>query len=69
MSFANNWELLKGDQAKVLFSIGNKIFETDKNGQNMRTLLEDDTLEISNFDYNFVKNTFFFTDEKNNKVV
>jgi hypothetical protein len=58
-----------GDRATVLFSIGNKLFETDKNGQNLRTLLEDDTLEISNFDYNFAKNTFYFTDEKNNKVI
>ena len=35
----------------------------------MRILLEDDALEITDFDYNFAKNTFYFSDEKNNKVI
>ena len=51
-----------------MFSVGNKLYETNQNGQ-LRTVLENDIYEITSFDYNFVTNTFYFADEKSNKVI
>ena len=52
-----------------MFSIGNKLYETSQNAQVYRALLESDAYYITSFDYNFVTNTFYFADEKNNKVL
>ena len=57
-----------GDTAKIIFSIGNKIFETNKNGENLRTLYESFDQDITSFDYNAKTNKFYFADDKNNKV-
>ena len=54
--------------AKVLFSIGSKIYETDKNGQNFRVIFDHNDFDISNFDYNYQTKSFYLTDEKTNKV-
>lgn len=51
-----------------MFSVGSKLYETNQNGQ-LRTVLENDIYEITSFDYNFVTNTFYFADEKSNKVI
>jgi hypothetical protein len=44
------------------------LFETNKDGLLLRTLVDNNDLEISSFDYNFAKSTFYLTDDKNNKV-
>ena len=54
--------------ARIIFSIGSKIFETDQNGQNFRQILNNENLEISSFDYNYEKKLFYLADDKNNKV-
>lgn len=56
------------DQARVMFSIGTKIYETDQNGQNVKVVFNHDDLDITNFDYNYANKIFYLTDEKNNKV-
>lgn len=58
----------KGNQARVLFSVGNKIYETNLDGNNLRLVIDNKDFRISSFDFNFAKNTFYFTDEKNSKV-
>lgn len=56
-------------EARVIFSIGSKIYETDQNGQNVRLIFNNDDMDVSNFDYNFAKKIFYLTDEKSNKVI
>ncbi|CAF0941452.1 unnamed protein product, partial [Brachionus calyciflorus] len=56
------------DTAKIIFSIGSKIFETDQNAQNFRTILNNNDVDISSFDYNYEKNLFYLADDKNNKI-
>jgi len=56
------------DQARVLFSLGNKIYETDQEGRNVRLVFNNDDIEITSFDYNFKSKNFYFADQKNNKV-
>ena len=41
------------DLAKVMFSIGSKIYETNKNGQNFKVIFDQNDFDISNFDYKF----------------
>jgi hypothetical protein len=60
---------LTSQEARVMFSIGSKVYETDQNGQNVRLIFNNDDLVISSFDYNFAKKTFYLTDEKSNKVI
>jgi hypothetical protein len=51
-----------------VFSIGNKIYETNKEGQNLRVLLDSDNYDITSFDFNHLTSTMYLADEKNNKV-
>lgn len=59
---------VSSDSAKILFSLGSKIFETNQQGQNLRTIMDNDNLDINSFDYNFATNTFYLADYKNNRV-
>lgn len=61
--------IYKGDSAKVLFSVGNKIYETNKDGISYRVVMDNNDLEISSFDYDYAKNTFYLTDDKNKRVI
>ena len=58
----------KGDAARVIFSVGNKIYETNQRGDNLRTLMDNNDLDIRSIDYNFDANTIYMADEKNKKV-
>lgn len=57
-----------GDTAKVIFSTGNKIFETNQRAENLRVLYENNNAEINSIDYNFELSAFYMADDKNNKV-
>ena len=59
---------LTGDQAKVIFSFGTRLIETDQSGQNVRTILASDELDIGAFDYNYAKRVFYLADDKSNKI-
>ena len=58
-----------GNSAKIMFSIGSKIYETNQQGQNLRLIFDHNDLDITSFDYNYATNTFYMADEKNNKVI
>ncbi len=51
-----------------MFSIGNKIYETNQNGQNLKLIFDHNDLDITSFEYNYLTNTFYLADEKNNKL-
>lgn len=53
----------------MLFSVGNKIYETNKDGISYRVVMDNNDLEISSFDYDYAKNTFYLTDDKNKRVI
>ncbi len=63
------WSDLKGDSAKIMFSIGTKIYETNANGDSLRTLYDNSDQDLASFDYNSKTNIFYFADDKNNKVI
>lgn len=52
----------------MLFSVGNRIYETNIDGNNLRILLDNRDLQISSFDFNIAKNTIYLTDDKSSKV-
>lgn len=60
---------MKGDSAKVFFSSGGKIFETNQKGENLRILLDNSNFDISSIDYNFETNVIYMADDRNNKVI
>ena len=60
---------LTSNEAKVIFSTGSKLYETDLNGQNMKLIFNQNNYDITSFDYNYNKKFFFLTDELNNKVL
>lgn len=53
----------------MLFSVGNKIYETNKDGISYRVVMDNNDLEISSFDYDYAKNTFYLTDDRNKRVI
>lgn len=55
--------------AKIIFSVGSKMFETNQQGQSSRQILNNDDLIISSFDFNYDKKIFYLADDKNNKVL
>lgn len=58
-----------GDRARVIFSLGTRILESDLNGQNVRVLVENnDGWDLGSFDYNYAKSVFYVADNKNSKV-
>ncbi|RNA36027.1 low-density lipo receptor-related 2 isoform X1, partial [Brachionus plicatilis] len=59
---------IQSDLAKIIFSIGSKIFETNQQSQNFHQILNNDDLMISSFDYNYEKKLFYLADDKNNKI-
>ena len=59
---------VQSNTAKVMFSVGSKIYETNTNGDNVRTLYDNIDMDISSFDYNSKTNLFYFADDKNNRV-
>ena len=52
-----------------MFSIGTKIYETNANGDSLRTLYDNSDQDLVSFDYNSKTNIFYFADDKNNKVI
>lgn len=48
--------------------MGNKVFETSRDGENLRVLVDNSQIEISSIDYDYSKNTFYLADNKNSKV-
>jgi len=51
-----------------MFSVGSKIYETNQRGDNLRTIMDNNEVEIRSIDYNFETNTIYMADEKNKKV-
>jgi hypothetical protein len=58
----------QGDNARILFSIGSKIFESDKMARNVRQVFDNSDFDISSMDYEFSSKIFYFVDSKKNKV-
>jgi hypothetical protein len=53
---------------KILFSLGTKLFESDKNAISIRQIYENTNMEIISMDYEFSSKTIYFADAKTNKV-
>jgi len=51
-----------------MFSVGSKIYETNQRGDNLRTIMDNNEVDIRSIDYNFETNTIYMADEKNKKV-
>ncbi len=64
----HNYSLFIGDNVKIMFSTGSKIFESNNNGQNIRQIYENNDFDIISMDYNFMTKTFYFVDGKKSKV-
>jgi hypothetical protein len=52
-----------------MFSVGSKIYETNQRGDNLRTIMDNNEVDIRSIDYNFETNSIYMADEKNKKVI